>query len=103
MDVTVLAIQDCPGAELLERRLAAVTGLPGIQVTRCVITGQAQAIETGMRGSPTMLVNGTDPFAQPGQQPGQQPGLACRLYQQDDGSLAPAPSTGQLYRALTQS
>jgi hypothetical protein len=37
MDVTVLAIAGCPGAALLEDRLAAMAvGLPGIRVSRRV-------------------------------------------------------------------
>lgn len=100
MDVTVLAIPDCPGAALLDDRLKiAAAGLPDFRVTRRVITDQDEAEKAGMRGSPTILIEGTDPFASPGQQPG----LACRLYQQDDGSLAPAPSAGQLHRALARS
>jgi hypothetical protein len=99
VDVTVLAVPDCPGAVLLEERLAAVaSGMPGVRVTRRVITGEAAAVAAGMHGSPTLLVNGADPFARPGQQPA----LACRLYEQDDGSLAPAPTAGQLHRALSQ-
>jgi hypothetical protein len=94
----VLAVPDCPGAMLVEERLAqAASGLPGLRVTRRVITSEAEAAEAGMHGSPTVLVDGADPFARPGQQPA----LACRLYQQDDGSLAPAPPAGQLLRALT--
>jgi hypothetical protein len=52
-----------------------------------------------MHGSPTLMVDGADPFARPCQQPA----LACRLYRQDDGSLALAPTVGQLYLALTRS
>ena len=38
MDVTVLAIADCPGAVLIEGRLAtASAGLPEIQVSRRLI------------------------------------------------------------------
>jgi hypothetical protein len=99
MDVTVLAIAECPGAALLEDRLpVAAAGLPGIQVSRRLITSEAEATAAGMSGSPTLLIDGADPFAVPGQEPG----LACRLYRQDDGSLAPAPSAGQLRRVLTR-
>jgi hypothetical protein len=98
VDVTVLAIPGCPGAVLLDERLAAVaSGLPGVRVARRVIADGAEAAEAGMHGSPTLLVDGTDPFAQAGRQPG----LACRLYQQDDGSLAPAPPASELRRVLT--
>jgi hypothetical protein len=97
MNITVLAIAGCPGAALLDDRLAAAAaGLPGIRVSRRLIASEAEAARAGMRGSPTLLVGGADPFAVPGQQPG----LACRLYRQDDGSLAPAPPVGELRRVL---
>jgi hypothetical protein len=99
MDVIVLAVPGCPGAMLLEERLEAVaSGVPGLRVSRRVITSEAQAVEAGMHGSPTLLIDGADPFALPGQLPA----LACRLYQQDDGSLAPAPPAGQLRLVLTR-
>jgi hypothetical protein len=97
VDVTVLAIPQCQGAALLDERLAAaVSGLPGIHVTRQIITTQQEAAAAGMCGSPTLLVDGTDPFAQPGQQPS----LSCRLYWQADGSLSGAPQAGELRQAL---
>ena len=99
MDVTVLAIADCPGAALLADRIAVVgDGLPGIRVSRRDIASEAEAVAAGMSGSPTLLVDGTDPFAVPGQQPG----LACRLYRQEDGSLASAPPVSELRRVLTE-
>jgi hypothetical protein len=99
VDLTVLAIPGCPGAAMLEERLAAaIRGRPGVRITRRVVTGQAEAEEAGMYGSPTLLVDGADPFAQAGQQPA----LACRLYRQDDGSLAPAPAARELHRVLTR-
>jgi hypothetical protein len=99
VEAIILVIADCPGAALMEERLAAAaSGIPGVRVTRQVISSEAEAAKAGMRGSPTLLIDGVDPFARPGEQEG----LACRLYQQDDGSLAPAPTAGQLRRALTR-
>jgi hypothetical protein len=99
MDVKVLAIAGCPGAALLEDRLTAMAAvLSGIRVSRRVIASEAEAAVAGMCGSPTFLVGGVDPFAVPGEQPG----MACRLYRQDDGSLAPAPSAAELRRVLTR-
>jgi hypothetical protein len=99
MDVTVLSIAGCPGAALLEDRLAVVTpALSGIRVSCRVIASEAEAAAAGMYGSPTLLTGGVDPFTVPGEQPG----IACRLYRQDDGSLAPAPSAAELRRVLTR-
>lgn len=99
MHVAVLAIEGCPGAALLRDRLAvAADGVPGIRLSSQVIASEAEAAAAGMCGSPTLLVDGADPFAVPGQQPA----LACRLYRQEDGSLAPAPPVGELRRVLTE-
>jgi hypothetical protein len=74
MDVTVLAITDCPGAVLLEDRLAAVAaGLPGLRISRRLIASEAEAAAAGMCGSPTLLVGGsvcgTGRAARPGMPP----------------------------------
>ena len=97
MELTVLAVPGCPNAPVLERRLAAaLAGRPPVTVTRHVIASAAEAAEWGMHGSPTLLVNGHDPFAVPGKGPA----LACRLYQGDGGRLEGAPTVEALRRAL---
>jgi hypothetical protein len=50
-----------------------------------------------MTGSPTILADGTDPFARPGQHPS----LSCRLYPDEHGHLGPVPTTAQLREALS--
>src|SRR5215472_15896361 len=89
MDLTVLAVPDCPNAPVLERRLAAaMAGRPSVTVTRRVITGQAEAEWWQMHGSPTLLLNGRDPFAGPDAAPA----LACRLYRGEGGRFDGAPT-----------
>lgn len=61
-----------------------------------MIATQEEAERAGMTGSPTLLLDGTDPFARPGQQPG----ISCRLYRDADGRLGPAPSVAQLHGVL---
>lgn len=98
MDVTVLTVPHCPNAGLLDERLAvAISGLAGVRVTRRVVGDEQQAAALGMRGSPTLLIGGTDAFADPGQPAS----LSCRLYRQADGSLAGAPPAEALHQALT--
>lgn len=98
MSITVLHVPDCPGAALLQHRLGLVLGETlGAQVAYQVITSDDQARQHGMTGSPTLLVNGDDPFGRPGQQPS----LSCRLYRGDDGKPGPAPSCQQLHAVLT--
>jgi len=99
VDLTVLAVPGCPNASVLERRLAeALAGRPGITITRQVITSPTEAARWRMHGSPTLLVNGQDPFAEPGMVPA----LACRLYRGEDGRLDGAPTRVALRRALDQ-
>jgi hypothetical protein len=97
MRVVILHVPDCPNTAVLESRLAAILARrPGIHITRTVVTTEDQARRHGMAGSPTLLLDGSDPFARPGQQPS----LSCRLYPGDDGRPGPAPSAQQLRTAL---
>ena len=68
MELEVLAVEDCPNVAAFEERLAAVlAGIEDAVVRRRVIADEAEAAAAGMHGSPTLLVNGVDPFATPGQ------------------------------------
>ena len=99
MELTVLATPGCPNALMLEQRLAEVLAdRPAVTMTRRVITSAVQAARWGMHGSPTLLINGLDPFAVPGTNPG----MACRLYPAGDGRLAGAPTVAELRRVLEQ-
>jgi len=92
----VLGIPGCPGVPLLEQRLAeALAGRPAVRVRRA-INDAREAAQCGMCGSPTLLVNGHDPFAVPGMGPA----LACRMYLGDSGRLEGAPTVAALRRAL---
>lgn len=97
MYLTVLAVPDCPNVAVLNDRLTAVLhDGAGFSVSHEVISDQGEAERWGMHGSPTLLVDGTDPFAEPGQVTG----ISCRLYRDEDGQLSGAPSIGQLRRAI---
>ncbi|MGH3120907.1 MAG: thioredoxin family protein [Streptosporangiaceae bacterium] len=99
MELTMLAVPGCPNAAAMEERLAAVLAdYPDAVVRRRHVADEQEAAETGMAGSPTLLVNGTDPFAVPGQAPSQ----SCRLYRDAAGLLTGAPSVEDLRRALEQ-
>jgi hypothetical protein len=97
MRLEILHVPDCPNAAVLESRLTAIlAGHPGTEIIRHIVTSDDQARQLGMTGSPTLLVDGADPFARPGQQPA----LACRLYADDHGRPAGVPSETQLRDAL---
>ncbi len=98
MHLTVLAVPDCPNAPVLNDRLAAVVdGRAGVEVSLEVICDEGEAARRGMHGSPTLLIDGVDPFAEPGQAPS----MSCRLYRDENGQPSGAPSPGQLRQAIT--
>lgn len=99
VQIEVLVVPDCPNeanAIDLVRTAIADTHVAA-QITRTVITTAQQAGERGFTGSPTILLNGTDPFAKPGQPVG----LTCRLYA-TPGGLHGVPALTDLRRALKQ-
>lgn len=57
-------------------------------VDRRVIADEREAAHAGTHGSPTLLVNGADPFATPVPPPS----LSCRLCRDASGRTGPAPS-----------
>ncbi|MFF9142074.1 DsbA family protein [Streptomyces albogriseolus] len=100
MDIEVLVVPDCPHRQLAEERLRQAldaAGLSTIGFTTRVIGDQAEAERSGFTGSPTILIDGRDPFAEPGTSPS----LACRIYRTPTGP-AGAPSADQLRQALTE-
>ncbi len=97
MELTLLTVPACPNAAAFEERLAvALAGNPGVIVHHREVGDERAAAETGMHGSPTLLINGVDPFAPAGQAPS----LSCRLYRDAAGRPGPAPSVEALRQAL---
>jgi hypothetical protein len=97
MRLRVLAVTDCPNVALLDQRLDQVLADRGdVHVEHLVVDDSDTAAELGMAGSPTLLVDGVDPFAAPGQHSS----VSCRLYRNHDGHLDGAPSTARLRAVL---
>ena len=97
MELTLLTVPDCPNASTFEDRLAAaLADYPHLTITRRQIADEPTAADAGMHGSPTLLINGTDPFAMPGQEAS----LSCRIYRDDAGRTGRAPSVEALRRAI---
>ncbi|MEU3711060.1 hypothetical protein [Streptomyces catenulae] len=98
MEIEVLVVPDCPNQRLAEERLRQAldgTGLRAARLTIRTVTDEATAARTGFTGSPTILINGRDPFAVPGAVPS----LTCRMYRTPDG-LEGAPETARIRAAL---
>jgi hypothetical protein len=88
MRLEILHVPDCPGAALLETRLAPLLAArPDVELTRQLVTTQPDAGRLGMTGSPTLLADGADPFTRPGLRPS----ISCRLYPDDTAARAPPP------------
>ncbi|ADB31718.1 hypothetical protein Kfla_2651 [Kribbella flavida DSM 17836] len=94
MKLEVLHVPDCPNLPPLLERLAEVTDRP---VTTRPIASAEDAARFGMAGSPTLLIDGIDPFAIADDR---DRGLSCRLYRDAEGRLVPAPSVDQLQHAI---
>lgn len=97
LKLEVLHVPDCPNLAPMLERLHEVTDLA--VVTR-EVSSDAEAAASGMAGSPTLLIHGMDPFATPGKR---DLGVSCRLYRDEQGRIAPAPSIEQLRDAITTS
>jgi len=99
MDVRLLYFDGCPNWPVAEERLReALTrvGLEGQSIGRVPVDTPDDAERLGFIGSPTILLDGRDPFATGREQPG----LACRVFSTRDG-LAGAPTLDQLVQALS--
>ena len=98
MKVELLVVADCaneePAAALLRSALDAV-GLTDVAFVTTVVDTMEAAERLNFAGSPTILIDGVDPFAMPGSAPA----LACRLYRHPSG-LRGLPESAALTRAL---
>ena len=99
MRVELLYFDGCPNWRLADQRLRdALTqaGRDDVRVEHRRVTTPEQAQASEFRGSPTVLVDGRDPFADPDAPVG----LSCRVFR-IDGGLAGAPTVEQLVRVLS--
>lgn len=77
MNVTVLHTEDCPNLEPLMAELRSlIDGRSDVTLTTAHVQSDDDAARLGFHGSPTILIDGTDPF--PG--PAEAVGLSCRSY-----------------------
>lgn len=94
--ITLQYFDGCPNWKVAAQRLAVIAAEhPGVTVTGQLIETTEEAEALGFRGSPSILLAGTDLFPDPSTAVG----LACRRYLTPDG-LAGAPTLDQLRAAL---
>ena len=96
MDITVLVIEGCPSTGRAQENLRAALALTGRDAAVVVrtVTTDLEADRLGFAGSPTILIDGHDPF--PGAAAG---GLSCRIFTTPDGPRG-APTVDQLVESL---
>ena len=94
MDVVLQYFDDCPNWRVADDRLREALRMLGRDdnaVRYLEVATAEDAERIGFRGSPTILVDGRDPFGSPDSPVG----LACRVY--GNGSV---PSVERLVQAL---
>ena len=99
MEIELLVVADCPNESRAILALGSAferVGMGAQPVRVTVITNQDQAEERGFVGSPTILIDGVDPFAVPGQSPA----VACRVYATPAGRSG-VPPLDDVVAALT--
>ncbi len=96
MDITLLYFDDCPNWKVADERLAVIAAQRAdLTVTRHLVDTLEEAKRVKFHGSPSILVDGVDVFAEPDAGVG----LSCRIYRTPDGP-AGAPTVEQLKAAL---
>ncbi|MHB8467805.1 MAG: thioredoxin family protein [Acidimicrobiales bacterium] len=99
MDVRLVYFDDCPNWQVADARLKealAALDQDAAAVAYEQVTTPEEAERSGFRGSPTILIDGRDPFAQPDAPVG----LSCRIYRTDRG-VEPSPTVEQLVAVLS--
>lgn len=93
--VQLLYFPECPNWSLAEKRLTEIAARSDLSVEHVLVTTEADAERLSFRGSPTILIDGVDPFTEGHEAVG----LSCRLYRTPDG-LAGSPTSEQIAAAL---
>lgn len=98
MQITIRHTEGCPNVVKVEERLRRALEAVGERdaaVARELVQSQEEAERLQFPGSPTILIDGSDPFAEPAARPG----LACRIYPAATGTEG-APAIEDLERAI---
>ena len=97
MEIELLVIPDCPNEAAAVDLITTALRDTGVRanVARTIISTDDQAQSRAFAGSPTILLNGSDPFPSPGAPVA----LACRIYPTSEG-LRGVPDLRDLRQAL---
>ena len=97
MEITLQYFDGCPNWKTTDDHLTTLIAEHGVDATihhQLIDTPEA-ATRHNFRGSPTVLINGIDPFTDPDAPIG----LSCRIYQTEVGP-AGSPTLDQLEQAI---
>lgn len=99
MRVQLLYFDECPNWQLADTRLREALEALGrpIEVEKVLVSTPEQAEYWSFHGSPSVHIDGEDPFAQPGTPVG----LSCRLYRTPQG-VGGSPTVDQLVEVLSR-
>lgn len=97
MKLQLLYFDRCPNWQVADDRLQEALGVLGsrVVVEHVLVSTPEDAQAWSFHGSPSVLVDGEDPFAEPGEDVG----LSCRLYH-TPGGVVGAPTVAQLVEVL---
>lgn len=96
--IDILYVTDCPNLAAARARVHEALQDAGLSavVEEVEIVTEADARRFGMHGSPTILIDGQDPFGL-----ADEPSLTCRLYRTAD-AVEGAPTVAALVEVLSR-
>lgn len=97
MRIDILHVADCPNLSVARSRVDDALNQTGLTATirETEVMTPEEALRVGMHGSPTILVDGRDPFESV------EGSLACRLYR-EGATVEGAPTVAALVEALSR-
>lgn len=96
MNISLLYFDGCPNWKIADERLAAIAAeRPDVTVNHQLVDSVEEAERLGFHGSPSILLEGADVFADPDAAVA----LSCRMYQTPRGP-AGAPTLDQLREVI---
>jgi hypothetical protein len=102
LEIELIWWAGCPSTERALAELRGILGefgLDDVAIRTTELRTEEEARERGFLGSPTLLVDGEDPFAGGDDD---EIGLSCRVYRRRDGTVSPTPDPDDLRDALVR-